>query len=252
MSRAIRILCAVQDRKRLYPLILEMDDGENFLFDVVTSGNLAIMDFRKATPDILVIDAVLAGLDGLGVMDWLKGELGAQAPRVIGIAGTPFSRDGFLRRGAKVVISAPCDPMQLKAAILQVSEEMKSQIDWDALRPIRERAGLLLAQMGMNELLKGFGYLSWAAALACENEGRLFSVSKEIYAPIAGRCETTKENVERLIRHAIESTMSAASAKGVYTLFGNTIDPAKGKPTNAHVIALLAQRLRVEKAEAIS
>ena len=69
--------------------------------------------------------------------------------------------------------------------------------------------------------------------------------------PIAVRCATTKENVERLIRHAIESTMSAAKAKGVYTFFGNTIDPAKGKPTNAHVIALLAQSLRVWKDTAV-
>ena len=105
--------------------------------------------------------------------------------------------------------------------------------------------------MGMADSLKGYGYLSWAAALACENEARLFCVSREIYDPIAARCATTKENVERLIRHAIESTMSAARARGVYTLFGNTIDPAKGKPTNAHVSALLAQRMRVEKDEAV-
>ena len=249
MAGSIRILCAVQDRKRLHRMAMEM--GENCLLDIVTTGNLAIDACRRATPDILVLEAVLPGLDGLGVMDRLRGELGAQMPRVIGIAGTPFSREGFLRRGAKIVISAPCDPVQLKAAILQVIEDMKSQIDWDALCPMRKRAGLLLAQMGMADSLKGYGYLSWAAALACENEGRLFGVGKEIYEPIAGHCETTKENVERLIRHAVESTMSAAGAKGVYTLFGNTIDPAKGKPTNAHVIALLAQRLRVGKNEAV-
>ena len=79
------------------------------------------------------------------------------------------------------------------------------------------------------------------------NESSLFSVGTDIYAPIAQRHQTTNANVERLIRHAIESTMSAARAKGVYTLFGNTIDPAKGKPTNAQVSALLAQRMRVER-----
>ena len=79
------------------------------------------------------------------------------------------------------------------------------------------------------------------------NESSLFSIGTDIYAPIEEYFHTTNANVERLIRHAIESTMSAARAKGVYTLFGNTIDPAKGKPTNAQVIALLAQRMRVER-----
>ena len=83
--------------------------------------------------------------------------------------------------------------------------------------------------------------------MACASESRLFSIGTDVYAPIAKRYQTTNANVERLICHAIESTMSAARAKGVYTLFGNTIDPAKGKPTNAQVIALLAQRMRVEK-----
>jgi hypothetical protein len=99
--------------------------------------------------------------------------------------------------------------------------------------------------------LKGYEYLAWAAALAYENEARLDSVRESLYRPIAEEFGTTAQNVERLIRHAIESTMSAARARGVYTLFGNTIDPAKGKPTNAHVIALLAQRMRVTKNEAV-
>ena len=251
MSGAIRILCAVQDRKRLYPLLMEMDDGETYFFDVVATGTQAIEASRKVNVDILVVEAVLAGIDGLGVMDRLRGELGIRMPRVIGIAGTPFSRDGFLRRGAKAIVPAPYDPVLLKEAIQQVSADMKSQVDWEMLTEMRGRAGALLSQMGMSESLKGYGYLSWAAALAWENEGRLFCVGKEIYEPVARHCETTKENVERLIRHAIESTMSAARAKGVYTLFGNTIDPAKGKPTNAHVIALLAQRMRVGKNEAV-
>ena len=109
----------------------------------------------------------------------------------------------------------------------------------------------MLTQMGMHASLKGYAYLCKAAALAYESEARLFCIGREIYAPIAQEDHTTAANVERLIRHAIESTMSAARARGVYSLFGNTIDPAKGKPTNAQVIALLVQRMRVSKSEAM-
>ena len=247
MAGAIKILFAVRERQSLRRLIAQIDDGENCVVDIVTSGELAIKACRKMPPDMLVIDAVLPEMDGLGVIDRLKGEPGMKMPRVIGGARTEFAREGFWRRGAKAVVYDPWNSAELEAAIQRELADMKSAVDWDALGAARQRAGALLAQMGMSQSLKGYEYLVCAAALAGEKEARLFSVGTDIYAPIAARYHTTNANVERLIRHAIESTMSAARANGVYTLFGNTIDPAKGKPTNAHVIALLSQRMRVEK-----
>lgn len=251
MLGPIRILCAVRERKCLRPLLADMDDGETCMFDIVTTGGQTIEACRKALPDILVIDAVLPGMDGLGVVEQIRRDLGDRMPRVIGGSRTAFSREGFRRRGASAVVSVPWNIEELKSAILHEIASMKTGSDWDALHAAELRARMLLTQMGMHASLKGYDYLSCAAALAYENESRLFSVGKGIYEPIAARFVTTRENVERLIRHAIESTMSAARARGVYSLFGNTIDPAKGKPTNAQVIALLVQRIRVEKSEAM-
>ena len=251
MSEAIRILCAVQDRQSLRRLMMEMDDGKTCIFDIVTSGQRAAEICAKTTPDILVLDDVLPGMDGMGVLDWLKAHMGERMPRVIGGARTSFSHEGFMRRGVKRVIGIPWDATVLGIAIRQEIADMQSQIDWRMLHAAQACAGDLLAQMGMSTALKGYEYLCCAAALAYESESRLYAVGKEIYAPIAARFHTTNANVERLIRHAMESTMSAARARGVYTLFGNTSDPAKGKPTNAQVIALLAQRIKIEKSKAM-
>ncbi|MBQ7886760.1 MAG: response regulator [Clostridia bacterium] len=251
MLGAVHILLAVRDRQCLRPLIKDMDDGESCIFDTMTTGVQALEACRKAPPDILVIDAVLPGMDGLGVVESLRRELGERMPRVIGGSQTPFSRRGFLRRGACAVVCVPWEITELKSAILHEMASMESCIDWETLRAAQAQAGALLERMGMHASLKGYGYLCSAAALAYESEARLFSVGREIYERIAVQHHTTRENVERLIRHAVESTMSAARARGVYSLFGNTIDPAKGKPTNAQVIAMLVQRMRVEKSRAI-
>jgi len=251
MLGPVRILCAVRDRKCMRTLLADMDDGNACMFDIVTTGQQTLEVCRKSPPDILVIDAVLPGVDGLGVVEQLKRELGSRMPRVIGGSRTAFSWDGFFRRGASAVMSVPWNIHELKFAILREITNMKTCADWNALDDVRMRAGRLLTQMGMHASLKGYAYLSCAAALAFENEARLFSVGSGIYEPIAAHFGTTKENVERLIRHAVESTMSAARARGVYSLFGNTIDPAKGKPTNAQAIALLVQRLRVERREVV-
>ena len=41
--------------------------------------------------------------------------------------------------------------------------------------------------------------------------------------------------------------MDNAKAEELYAFFGNTIDPARGKPTNAQMIGMLAQKVRVGK-----
>ena len=73
----------------------------------------------------------------------------------------------------------------------------------------------------------------------------MFAVGRRLYAPIAQCFGTTAQNVERLIRHAVESTIDSVGADGIYGFFGNTIDPTRGKPTNAQMIAMLVQRMRV-------
>ena len=245
MMGAVHVLLALRDRQLMRPMIADMDDA--CVFDMVTSGRQALEVCKKAPPDILVIDAVLAEMDGLAVVERLRDELGERMPRVVACVRTPFSREGFLRRGAHAVVSIPCETQRMKDAIAHEIKHIKVHVDWTDLRAAQFRAGALLTQMGMHASLKGYAYLCSAAALAYESESRLFSVGKGIYEPIAAHHGTTAQSVERLIRHAIESTMSAARAKGVYSLFGNTIDPAKGKPTNAQVIAMLVQRMRVEK-----
>ena len=83
------------------------------------------------------------------------------------------------------------------------------------------------------------------SGISASSEARMFAVGRRLYAPIAQCFGTTAQNVERLIRHAVESTMDASEARGVYGLFGNTLDPARGKPTNAQIVAMLVHRMRV-------
>ena len=71
------------------------------------------------------------------------------------------------------------------------------------------------------------------------------AIGERIYAPVADRLGTTPQNVERLIRHAVERTADTVGEHGIYSFFGNSIDPMRGKPTNAQMIAMLVQRLRV-------
>ena len=91
--------------------------------------------------------------------------------------------------------------------------------------------------------------LANAAALAWEDESRMDAVGERLYKPVAEHCGTTEQTVERLIRHAVESAMDTVGVLRIYGFFGNTIDPMRGKPTNAEMIGMLAQHMRVTSAD---
>ncbi len=241
------ILCAVRDERALRRLRSEIDDGEQCTVNIVSSGRAALEDMRRQRADILVIDALLPDLDGLCVIDCLRAELGERMPRVIGGSMMAFCDEGFARRGVKTVLRVPWQVSELRSAILMQIEEREEQIDWELACGNCALMQEMLDHMGMKRALKGFYYLSWAAALAYENESRMQAIGGRLYAPVARRFGTTSQNVERLIRHAIESMMDDAQLGGLYSFFGNTIDPTRGKPSNAQVIAMLVQRMRVKK-----
>lgn len=43
--------------------------------------------------------------------------------------------------------------------------------------------------------------------------------------------------------------MDTVGVLRIYGFFGNTIDPMRGKPTNAEMIGMLAQHMRVTSAD---
>ena len=219
--------------------------AERCEFRYVSTGEAAVTACIRYTPDILIVDAVLPYRDGPGVLDSLRAALGEQMPQVIGGSVMGFSDSGFRRRGVQHIVRVPWDERELTGHLCAIIRQMDTQVNWERARGACEQASVLLTRMGMSERLHGYTYLSWAAALALEDEERLFAIGERIYAPIAEHEHTTAPNVERLIRHAVERTTDTVGAQGIYTFFGNTIDPMRGKPTNAQMIAMLAQRLRV-------
>ncbi|MBQ2992154.1 MAG: response regulator [Clostridia bacterium] len=245
MKRRINVLFAMRDQQTARSLQREMDDEENLSIAVVCSGDAAYESACRFRPDILVLEAALPGMDGPGVIDRLRGRYGGRMPRIVCGTATPFGQTAFIRRGAQGIVCLPWNRDELRAALCLQIEAFDAEIDWESARAAYPRACALLSQIGMKETLRGYAYLAWAAALARQNETRLWSVGERLYGPIAERFSTTPQSVERLIRHAVESTMDAAKSGAVYSFFGNTIDPTRGKPTNAQMLALLLQKMNL-------
>ena len=73
------------------------------------------------------------------------------------------------------------------------------------------------------------------------------AVTKVLYPEVAKRFNTTPSRVERAIRHAIEVAWDRGDLETLQKYFGYTVSNAKGKPTNSEFIAMIADRIRLNR-----
>lgn len=241
--KRINVLCAMRDSRVVEGLRRRLD--ERCLFRAVGSGDAALASAQRSLPDVLVVDAVLPRLDGIGVIKRMRGMLGEKMPVIVGGSVLSFSDEAFSRVGVQHLARVPWNEEQLCDILSGIISDLDTQIDWEQAQNGYNCAQQLLRRMGMSEKLRGFTYLAWAAAIAAMSEERLYAVRDKLYIPVAERFQTTPQSVERLIRHAVERTADTVGAERIYTFFGNTIDPMRGKPTNAQIVAMIAEKIRV-------
>jgi two-component system response regulator (stage 0 sporulation protein A) len=96
----------------------------------------------------------------------------------------------------------------------------------------------------MPENLKGRKHLAYLLDLVVPSPYLLDKLTLTLYPAAAQRFSTTPAAVERCIRHAIEATWSRGDMAALERLFGLTIDPDRGKPTNREFLAMSAQHMR--------
>ena len=98
----------------------------------------------------------------------------------------------------------------------------------------------LFKELGMDSGLLGFPYAVYAVELYIKNNGMIRLI--DICARIAHENNTTPGAVERAIRTAVEKTWQYGNIQKMYDMFGNSINPEKGKPSNFEFIAGIARQ----------
>ena len=82
---------------------------------------------------------------------------------------------------------------------------------------------------------------------AVENPAVVNRITKELYPGIAARFDTTASKVERAIRHAIEVAWNRGRVDTLNRVLGCRVCTPEDKPTNGEFIAMLADKLRLDR-----
>ena len=110
-----------------------------------------------------------------------------------------------------------------------------------------ERIATMFLTIGIPAHIKGYQYLREAVRLIIEKPDMINRITKELYPTIARRFNTTSSKVERAIRHAIEVAWGRGRIDVLNQVFGSNVCTLENKPTNGEFVALVADKLSMER-----
>ena len=116
-----------------------------------------------------------------------------------------------------------------------------------ATRSLDEEITSIFLTIGIPAHIKGYHFLREAVKMVIEDGELINSITKELYPGVARRFNTTASKVERAIRHAIEVAWTRGRIENINNIFGYNIYTKNDKPTNGEFIALVADKLHIER-----
>lgn len=130
-----------------------------------------------------------------------------------------------------------------QAKLKEETQVEKKQISYDEQERIVTE---LLKQVGVPSHIKGYAYTRKAIILIMENrEKYTSSVTKVLYPTIAQEYNTTTSRVERAIRHAVEIAWERGNIEIQNKIFGYSLSPKRGNPTNSEFLACIADYVKL-------
>ncbi len=252
----------VDDNRDFCDVVSEkLSEQDNMEVLFTANDGLEAMEEIKSgqCPDILILDLIMPHMDGFGVLETLNSVQLVNYPRVI--MTSAIGQDSIIQKamtlGAQYYLVKPVNMNLLIKRINQLDIAaaevvMPSREQTNLKRSLVLRDSLLNndLEIDITNLIHEVGvpaHIKDAISLVVANMDLLGAVTKELYPTVASMNNTTPSRVERAIRHAIELAWNRGKLETLDALFGYTVQNDKGKPTNSEFIAIIADKLRLER-----
>jgi len=248
-------LAIVEDNDDLRGFMAQYFDKQQDITVVgeAANGLNALKLVQETQADVMLLDMIMPGLDGFGVLAQMQGMEPEKKPDVIAV--TALARDDFIRRavelGVQYYMIKPVELQILLERIRDVARQRRNEPPENRAVPpntlsLDDKISNLFLGMGIPAHIKGYQYLREGIKLVIAQPGMIGGITKELYPAIAHRFGTSSSKVERAIRHAIEVAWSRGRVDTLNKAFGCDVAQPNDKPTNGELIALIADKLRMD------
>lgn len=206
---------------------------------ISADGIQALQQMRTFLPDILVLDLMLPGLDGITLLQ--KAAQTGICPVVLATTRyvSDYMLDAAQQLGIGYIMVKPCDISAVISRIADLSQRLKPSA-FAAPDP-RTVVSNTLLRLGISTKLRGYGYLRECILLMALDPRQ--SVTKELYPAAAARLGATAVQLERSIRSAVNTAWSRQDRQVWQLYFPADHTGMIPRPTNARFISRLADML---------
>lgn len=206
---------------------------------VAHNGKECIEMLKAQQVDILLLDNIMPFLDGIGVLDAIKGDPELEKVRVIMLSA--FGREDLMSQAAKNGASYfIMKPFELDRLLLQIEHIMAQEDPEVKDDPVTA----VVKEIGIPPHINGYIYLKEAVNLVLEDPNIIYKITKSLYPGIAAKFDTTATRVERSIRHAIELVWNRVDIKVIAQTFGYSEEYLKNRPANSEFIAMMYETVQ--------
>jgi two-component system response regulator (stage 0 sporulation protein A) len=236
-----------------------LSDLDNSIFlGYSTSSSDASNFIDKECPDIIVLDCCNPkDIRSTEILEKIN-KNHPYNPHILGFCSA--GNDEEVQRLASLGIGTFCArPYGIECISIKVNNTIKQLIKKDSSSSTNDisivspkhnvylnEVTLILRKISMPPHIKGYHYFRQAIVSVIENPSKLDNIMEEIYTPIAIKYDTTVNNVERIMRHAVEASWNRCKVSVIAEVFGNTLNANKDKPSNRELIAMLADKIRMK------
>ncbi len=227
------------------------EDNDFTVVGMETDGISAISAIGDKKPKILLIDIILTGYDGLSVISKVKSmNVGTKI-----VVLTAFCSDGIVSKassaGADYFLAKPYNFSVLKERLLDLLDgrELQRKDISGGLHSVslEEKISKIFINVGIPPHIKGYSFLREGVKMAVNNPDIINNITKKLYPSIGEKFSTSASKVERAIRHAIEVAWNRGRIETINSILGVRAYVGQEKPTNGEFIALVADKMLLEK-----
>lgn len=213
----------------------------NGIFEIVCchDGRDVMPMLRSTSPDLLLLDLMLPGCDGITVLESVclmeNRPIVLVVSRVFGF----YVQNSLERLGISYAMQKPFDVIHVCNRLRDLAQYPKEQLLPAADE--EETVHSMLRALGFSGKHMGYHCLAVAVRLIAENPNQLYT--KELYPAVGEIVGCNWRQVERDIRTAIDVTWETRDTL-IWQEFFPDRQGTRKKPTNSMLISALGQLLR--------
>ena len=210
---------------------------------------------------VIILDIELEEGDGVSMLDGIK-KIGGEKPFIVVVTNTGSNVTlNYMRENGVDYVYHKMNTSYSPKRVLNIIGKIFPYQHFSYLsgahplveyfneektnRVMRRYVEQTLADIGFRRRRSGFEFMVDAILMIMKNKDSALHITNDIYPVIAEKHKTTKENVERCIRGAIEATWTETDIRKLERYYPFSYDEEQGRPTNFNFLTNMAARLQL-------